>query len=209
MQKERNSIPATPRFGLAKYTADQFLIAYHANRLPFQPEQALKDIGCKIATYTEFARLTGATLEDVADVMGSDDGRAVFWKQEQYIVFINDTIRSAKRMRWTLAHELSHILLRHMEDFNARQTWLASNGEANVLDREANACASELLSPAYVLYKMNCRRSEMISEVCNISYGAARIRQNLFDNVDVYLPNRTEARLLPQFISYMRGGIIA
>jgi len=209
MQKTTIDIPTEPRFALAKKTADQFLIDHHITSLPFHPEQALKEIGCRVVTYAELACLNGTTLEDVATAIGSNDGYTVLWKQKRYIVFINDAINSDARIRWTLTHELSHILLHHLEEYTSRQTWLATNDEMHVLDREANACTSELLSPASVLYTMGCCKSKMIHEVCGISYEAAKIRQNLFDNVDVYMPNHTEARLLPQFIGYMNRTSIA
>lgn len=57
------------------------------------------------------------------------------------------------RIRWTLAHELGHIILNHFGEFDA--TSLCGPGlteeEYGVLDVEANTFASELLcSPAMV-----------------------------------------------------------
>lgn len=203
MQKGINDIPRAPRFSLAKRTADQFLIDHKIARLPFKPVCALLDIGCRIRTYSKLADLNNTTIKDVIKVMGSKDGRTVLWGQNQYIVFINDRIETPDRIRWTLAHELSHIILHHLEDYNARQTWLATPEEIGVLDSEANACASELMSPACVLYSIGCCDRDTIHETCDISYEAAGIRQNLFDKIDIYKLNRTEQKLLPQFSEYM------
>ena len=118
----RASLSLMPRFNYAHEAADKFLMQLSVDRLPFNPDTALKDIGCKVYTYTEVAGHNHITLRDVAERFGSAEG-CTFYRPglDEYIVFVNDVDPSIPRLRWTLTHELSHIILRHLADNTADQ----------------------------------------------------------------------------------------
>ncbi len=59
--------------------------------------------------YSAFARQHGLELEEVTNLLQSDDG--ALWYQEPtdtYILLYNDTVTSKERIRFTIAHELGH-----------------------------------------------------------------------------------------------------
>lgn len=206
----RASISLMPRFNYAHEAADKFLMQLSVDRLPFNPDTALKDIGCKVYTYTEVAGHNHITLRDVAERFGSAEG-CTFYRPglDEYIVFVNDVDPSIPRLRWTLTHELSHIILRHLADNTADQLENSSALALSNIEREADACANELLGPSSVLYTMGCLTASAISETCFISHQAATIKENFFSKCHGYRCSRTEVLLLSQFDTYVQGHMIA
>lgn len=81
---------------------------------------------------------------------------------------------SPERQRFTIAHELGHILLGHVgeADLVNREP---SPGD-NPIEQEANVFASRLLAPACVLWALNVREPEEIAALCRISRQAAQFR---------------------------------
>ena len=89
----------------------------------------------------------------------------------------NDRIRPQGRIRFTLAHELGHILLGHLtaaEPVTRRNLGDMENGDT--WETAANIFASRLLAPAIVLHRLEITRAEDISNLCGLSMQAARIR---------------------------------
>lgn len=76
-------------------------------------------------------------------------------------IFYDDTV-SPERQRFTIAHELGHIIMQH------------SGAEDN--EAEANVFASRLLMPACVLYECGVTSAEEIMTLCTVSHQAAEIR---------------------------------
>ena len=204
------SLQLMPRFTYAHETADQLLLDMNIDSLPINPDAVLKDIGCKIYTYREFAHRHHITIRDAIDYLGSADG-CTFYRPRtgQYIIFVNDVDPSTKRIRWTMTHELSHIILRHLENNTAKDIENAHPFARLSIEREADACASELLGPNAVLYRIGCTTAEVISKTCDISYQAAANKERFFSRCRGYQYNRTELRLLSQFSDYMNKNVIA
>lgn len=79
---------------------------------------------------------------------------------------------SARRQRFSLAHELGHVVLRHPP--------LAFLGDSMVRypihEIEANAFAAELLMPKSVLVARGPMPPEQIKSFCHVSLEAATIR---------------------------------
>lgn len=84
--------------------------------------------------------------------------------------------KPAVRVRWTLAHELGHVLLRHLEWYESTRLdhW---SGRSKVLEAEADVFATELLSPPALLRLLGAIWSEDIARVCGISSEAALYRE--------------------------------
>ncbi len=84
-----------------------------------------------------------------------------------YVVAINRNSCGSERRRWTLAHELAHVLLGHIGDGNARKEGC---------ERAADEFAAQLLAPLAVLHFCCVSSAEEISRICGISVQAAEIR---------------------------------
>ena len=75
-----------------------------------------------------------------------------------------------KRVRFTLAHELGHILLKHENLTHTVHTY------KNIEEFQANIFARGLLMPAIVLKEINCIEAQDIANICNVSLQTARYR---------------------------------
>lgn len=68
-----------------------------------------------------------------------------------------------QQARFTIAHEIGHVLLKHNE-FSGQ------------IEKEANSFAARLLMPVGVLYELGIYEAEYIAKICNVSIEAATFR---------------------------------
>jgi Zn-dependent peptidase ImmA (M78 family) len=89
------------------------------------------------------------------------------------IIFYDDT-KPIMRQRFSLAHELGHILLHtdHKPTVHNREP----SANDNPTENEANIFASRVLAPLCVLQFMDINSPEEISELCGINISSALIR---------------------------------
>lgn len=97
---------------------------------------------------------------------------------DTYITIYDAKVVPYTRVRWTLAHELGHIVLGHLKDFE--QTAINRGGilaeEYDVLEKEADFFAAELLEPMAILKEVGAWRAEEITQLCWDSKTAAENR---------------------------------
>ncbi|MBC5710356.1 ImmA/IrrE family metallo-endopeptidase [Hungatella sp. L12] len=75
-------------------------------------------------------------------------------------IYYNDSFPYIRRQRFTLMHEVGHILLSH-------------NGDTKENDDEANEFASHILAPRILIHKYDCRTVRHIYELFGLSYKAS------------------------------------
>ena len=90
-------------------------------------------------------------------------------------VIVYDDSDSIGRKRFTIAHELGHILLGHPLRDGTQHT-RTFNLDRPEIESEADMFAARVLSPACVLWALNLHTAQEIANVCGISYTAAQIR---------------------------------
>lgn len=90
-------------------------------------------------------------------------------------VVVYDDSDSIGRKRFTIAHELGHILLGHPLREGERHTRVFNKDRPEV-EKEADMFAARILSPACVLWALDMHTPEEIAERCQISYTAAQAR---------------------------------
>ncbi len=78
------------------------------------------------------------------------------------------------RVRFTIAHELGHILLGHVGKHELVNR--EPSDADNPIEQEANVFASRLLAPACVLWGCGVQSPEDVMKLCDISYTAACYR---------------------------------
>lgn len=78
-------------------------------------------------------------------------------------------------MRFTIAHELGHILLGHelSDGFGHFRT---ASDKRPAAERQADEFAARLLAPACVLWALDVYSAEDIAALCDISFTAAQFR---------------------------------
>lgn len=102
-------------------------------------------------------------------------------KRDRYIIFYND-IKSNKinsyRYRWSLAHELGHVLLKHHKIYKESRLFRNSLSDAlyNQLENEADSFAKYSLVPHGALSYYKIEKYQDIQRLCKISGPAAEMR---------------------------------
>lgn len=164
-----------------KNTAYAFLGKYTNGRLPVDLLHIINQIdNLHLMKYSAFAKKQKLPLKEVCDLLQSEDG--ALWYQpntNSYILLYNDTVPSKERIRFTIAHELGHYVLRHNEltDKTILSRYSLTTQEYNDFETEANFFAKHLLVPFPVLGNYVQFFHEMdttfIQSVFNVSYSVA------------------------------------
>lgn len=138
-------------------------------QFPVKPRQIARRKGYYVFTYDEYLQATGRSLLEVARRYGTDG----FTQQihGEYAIFYNPA-RSIPRIRWTLAHELGHILLGH----SAVCRFAQPIGGKSQEDRQADQFAAELLCPGPALCRCGLRSAQELAKLCDLSAQAAEIQ---------------------------------
>ncbi len=101
-----------------------------------------------------------------------NDGTARIIGGQAYIII--DPDRPRARKRFTIAHELGHILLGHVGKYELVSR--EPSPKDSPIEKAANVFASRLLAPACVLWGLNLHTPEEIMNACDISFAAAEVR---------------------------------
>lgn len=159
-------------YQIARDAAWRTLIRFGVKEMPVRISDGIKQMGITLAPYSKSARfLTGLGLSGLLQKV---DGLSVHTQEHYYIFYRGDMVPG--RIRFTVAHELGHIILGHLD----HQGYTTRNREPQEgdapMERMANVFASRLLAPACVLHDLNALTPERISELCDISLTASRFR---------------------------------
>ena len=131
----------------------------------------------------------------------NQNGLAVLSKGKFYIIY-NEKDNLQER-RFTVAHEIGHILLEHL--FSSP----TSQQEKEIREQEADIFATLLLAPICVIQALKLQTPEEIQSVCNIPYQYAQwysefIKYDL-SKFSVQNINDLENKTYKQFQSYINN----
>lgn len=143
--------PKQPDFKKAKHEADFLLLsALSLEAFPYPIKTLVKEkTDLKTRTYSK-AGMYGVEMES----FGSKD--AILQKDPKSgrsIIFYNDEIPVKERIKFSIAHELGHHVLKHNS---------SDHSAYSVQEIEANFFAAELLMPQQVIFEL-VRRGAVIS----------------------------------------------
>lgn len=217
--KKTIDIPESPRWNTVEDAASCLLRMLDVT-IPVNPLAILKSISCKVYTYQDLADQCRMQLNDVCDEFDSEDGGLCYnARTHQYVVAYNHLINPKERIRWTLAHELGHIALGHLEDFPQTRLnhFTLTPKELKVLDQEADKFASEILAPTVLLFGLADKAQNYSEEfyyalsrdVCHLSRQAAfyraksiSVHQDIIAKKIRHLPQSAETYFLPYIDQY-------
>ena len=175
MQRKRK-IPSKPNFKRATKRAYEFLLELDVKEFPIDPFKIIKrfEDNWHLLSWTELKINTG--VEDPFNLKrnGAEAATKIQRGTNDYIIVYDDSF-SMDRIRWTIAHEIGHIVLGHLVYYE--ETALNRGGltqeQYGVLEVEAHWFAGILLSPHVVLNLYDVKDIQEIAFLCNISKEAA------------------------------------
>lgn len=197
-----------PNFPKAEKAAQELLEINNVDQLPVKVKKLAMDFpNLKIKKYSWFAKKYNHTIQDVCELADSNEGCCWHFKAtDEYLILYNDQVTNKGRVRWTLAHELGHYILKHNEITNkailSRSS--LSDDEYDVFEAEANCFARELLTPPPVLREINIANENFISRIGDISFKAAEnVHKFLMTGAQIgiqYAPNNPVTQRFSRYI---------
>lgn len=143
----------------------------------------------------------GITLVYGSTDVGSD-GYSTIINGEMYIIVRPGL--SKERTRFTVAHELGHILLGHVGTYHLVNREPSESD--NPIEQEANTFAADLLAPACVLWGCGIKTPEDIAAMCKISLQSAKIRAKRMEVLyerNKFLTSPLERAVYEQFLPFI------
>lgn len=137
----------------------EILINEGIHALPVKMGELCRSLGIRVITHA-------------GEIDSCGDGKAGI-VDGQPIIFVNAET-SPERQRFTIAHEVGHILLGHVGEYKLVNR--EPSPEDNPIEQAANVFASRLLAPACVLWALDIHSANEIAEICKISKAAAQFR---------------------------------
>lgn len=140
----------------------------------------------------------------VHELREGESGIAIF-NGNKWIIVYDDT-ESRQRKRFTVAHELGHILLGHemKKGYYLRSSYV----NKPLLETEADMFASRLLAPACVLWGLDLHNADEISRICDMSISASKIRARRMEILyerNAFLMSPLEREVYIRFLDYIKS----
>ena len=156
----------------------EIIFRYGVSRLPVE----IKEL-CELMKINLFSYHSGAEIirDYKLDRYTANEGFSTCIN-DNYIIFYDESVEPHTRKRFTVAHEIGHIILGHLEYESVAcrgGVTLWNNGnieEPSPIETAANIFAARLLAPACVLHALDIHTAGDIAGLCGLSNTAAEIR---------------------------------
>ena len=174
-------IPVYARYDYSVKRSCEFLEEFSISQFPVNPFEIINSNNWGLLTYSEMAKEYNCTIDDVINSVKSKDARTIY-NGNNYTIAYND-FKPKRRILFTLMHEIGHIYLNHLVDFENTEVHRGglSNDENKVLENEANTFARNTLAPATFVELLNEKSKKAISKYFGLSYLAAQTRLDFLD----------------------------
>ncbi len=171
----------------------QCLIENNIKSLPIPPAKIANHHNIYVLRYSQVNK---SWLKD------NESGTTIFTENKIYIIYRDS--ESLQRCRFTVAHELGHILLGHeLISDGYFQKFDTSKPE---IETEADMFASRLLAPACVLWGLKLHTADEIARACNITKKAAQVRADRMATLykrNKFLVSPLERKLFDNFSDFI------
>ena len=188
----------------SRNAAWEILLACGVNALPADLNLVLRHLGIRVYAYSRSRKLLEDTgLAEVAERVSG----LTFYVRDHPVILYNDA-ESPQRIRFTIGHELGHIVLGHVRPGEHTQQNRDPQPGDDPVEQAANRFAADLLAPACVLWGLDLHRAEDIAQACKISIQAARFRAERMEILyqrNKFLLHPLERAVYQQFEQYIKG----
>ncbi|HIB1875247.1 TPA: ImmA/IrrE family metallo-endopeptidase [Enterococcus faecium] len=157
-----------PDYQAATFQAHRTFYFMTNKEYPVNTLQIVKKLpNTKLATYEEFANAIHQSVDFVSQEIGKNNDAFTLSRGEEFIIVYNSdlTTNIVERIRFSIAHELGHIILDH---FTSGDLILTRGGLSEKrykkLEKEADTFARELLAPTFLMQPGKWS----IKQVCDI-----------------------------------------
>ena len=135
-------VPQYARYGYCYTKSCEFLEEFKIKAFPINVLEIVHQQKWGLVPYSEFMNEFHCDRQTVIRILGSSDGYTI-WDGTNYSIAYNDDPKLGDRIRFTIMHEIGHIYLSHLLDFEATKIYRGSltKSENRVLENEANAFA--------------------------------------------------------------------
>lgn len=186
----------------ARDMAWKILLECGIDALPVRPSVICDHYGWVLADYHTGA--SSIALLGLEELTKQTDGFCAVTKSHAYIFF--DSTLPAGRQRFTIAHEVGHLVLGHVTPGGVTTVNREPTPGDNPIERQANQFAARLLAPACVLHELGAITPEAIQQACGLSRQAATYRADRMQELERrnrYYVSPLERRVLQQFASHI------
>lgn len=181
----------------ARDAAWRILLDCRIDRLPVDLNVICKALGIRVFRY--------ASVQGLPDSAYQTDGMTFFSSGVPVILY--DESKSPERIRFTVAHELGHLVLRHVAPGQQTITNREPSPTDSPIETAANQFAARILAPACVLWGLNIHTPDEISGLCHISKQAAEFRaarmETLYER-GKFLSSPLERLVYSQFLPFIQ-----
>lgn len=187
----------------ARDAAWRILLDCNVERLPVDLNLICKTLGVRTTSYQ--ANLVLIQRRNLSEIVARSDG-LTFFAGDTPVIMYNETY-TPERIRFTVAHELGHIVLGHVSPGGVTTANREPNPQDNPQETAANQFAARLLAPACVLWGLDLHTSEEIAQTCRISKQAAEFRVSRMNELysrNRFLTSPLERRLYQRFIPFIK-----
>lgn len=172
--------------------------------LPVDLNPICKILGVRTSSYSANRALI--QRRNLSKIVAQSDGLS-FFAGDIPIALYNSACRP-ERIRFTVAHELGHIVLGHISPGSITTVNREPNPQDDPKETAANQFAARLLAPACVLWGLGLHTADEIAQICCISKRAAELRakrMNVLYSRNKFLTSPLERRLYRQFLPFLTG----
>lgn len=174
-------------YKVSRNLAWEVLLRERVRELPVRVSRICKGMGIRLGYYSP---------------TDGNDGKS-FVLEGRPVILVSDRC-SVERQRFTIAHELGHVLLGHVGKYELVNR--EPSGSDNPIEQAANVFASRLLAPACVLWALNAGTAEEIASLCSISLQSAQFRakrMELLYERGKFLSSPLEQKVYEQFRDFI------
>lgn len=186
----------------ARDVAWKILLECGIDALPVRPSVICDHYGWVLADYHTGA--SSIALLGLKELTKQTDGFCAVTKNHAYIFF--DSTLPAGRQRFTIAHEVGHLVLGHVAPGGVTTVNREPTPGDDPIERQANQFAARLLAPACVLHELGAITPEAIQRACGLSRQAAEFRAARMQELERrnrYYTSPAERQVLQQFASHI------